>query len=250
VTDVRFVVGCEARGVVDSLGDYGEPYPALLVSYAYIKPFFKIKDQLYYRDWALDSGAYTAFTCGKTISLQGYIDFCKQQKSTDPSLSEIIALDVIGDWKASLRNYEEMWKQGIEAVPTYHMGEPTHVLKTLVANYPKVGISGYTLIVSQAKKRAYTDAIFSIAWPKKLHALGLCTEPIVKDYPWHSIDASSWCLKPAAFGTFTAYGKQNIGLTNNIQRNLRSEIEYFMAWEKHNKQVWRKELESLEEDNA
>lgn len=249
MTDVRLVVGLDAPGIVEALGDYGDPYPALLCSYAYYKPFRKTQDKLYYRDWTLDSGAYTAFTCGKKIILQDYIDFCKEISDKDPKLSEIVALDVIGDWKSSLKNCEEMWKQGIEAMPTYHLGEPAHVLRTLCATYPKVGISGYTQLKGEKSKKSYTDAVFGIAWEngaKKLHGLGLGTENIIKAYPWHSVDASSWLLGPLKFGVFKTVGNKNLGLRNNHKRNIRREVEHWLRIEKHNKEVWCKELKSME----
>jgi len=249
VTDVRLVVGQSSTGVIEALGDYGHPYPALLSSYIYYKGFKNQQDELHYRDWMLDSGAYSAFTCGRKIDLQEYIDFCKKVSNEDPELVEIIALDVIGDWKSSLENYEEMRRQGIEAIPTYHLGEPAHVLETLCETYPKVAISGYTTLKGERSKKGYTDAVFGIAWkngPKKLHALGLGTEDIIKAYPWHSVDASSWQLRPLKFGSFPGCGNRNLGLKGNHTRNIRREVEYWLKIERYNKKVWSKELRSME----
>ena len=246
MTNIHFVTAPE-KAMIQSFADYGPPYPSVLTSYVYYKMFAKMKDQLYYRDWVLDSGAYTAHTTGKKIDLQEYINFCIELKATDPTLSEIYSLDVVSDWKASLVNCEKMWDQGVEAVPVYHMGEPAHVLKTMCATYPKVGIGGIVLMISTQKKRRFIDSVFDIAWPKKLHGLGLTTESLVKDYPWHSVDSSTWCLQPCAFGLWPGYGKISMSLKNNAKRNLRSQLDYFMKWETHNKGVWKKELSMLED---
>jgi len=247
VTDVRLALSNSP--VIETLGDYGHPYPALLASYAYYNGFKRQQDELHYRDWMLDSGAYTAFTCGKEIALQEYIDFCKKLSDEDPKLVEIIALDVIGDWKSSMKNYKEMRRQGVDAIPTYHLGSPTHVLETLCETYPKVAISGYALIKGEPAKKRYTDAVFRTAWkngPKKLHALGLGTRNHIKAYPWHSIDTSSWMVGPMKYGLFPGCGNKRLGLEGVHKMNLRREVEYWLKIERHNKKVWSKELRSME----
>jgi GTP cyclohydrolase I len=47
--------------------------PALLVSYAYLDPFLKNQSRYCYRDWVLDSGAFTAHASGKPVDLQAYV---------------------------------------------------------------------------------------------------------------------------------------------------------------------------------
>ena len=86
--------------------------PALLVSYYYLEPFLKNQSGYVYRDWVLDSGAYSAFNSGATIDLEKYIEKCLELMESDPTLTEIFALDVIGDHKASLKNTERMWDAG------------------------------------------------------------------------------------------------------------------------------------------
>jgi hypothetical protein len=75
--------------------------PALLISYVYLEPFIAKRSRFVYRDWALDSGAYSASTLGVEIDLDHYIETCRELMATDPTLTDIFALDVIGDWRAS-----------------------------------------------------------------------------------------------------------------------------------------------------
>ena len=46
--------------------------PALLVSYVYLEPFLKNQHRYCYRDWVLDSGAFSAHNSGTEIKLQDY----------------------------------------------------------------------------------------------------------------------------------------------------------------------------------
>ena len=105
-----------------------EMNPALLVSYVYLKPFLANKHKYVFRDWVMDSGGFSAWKSGTEINLQEYIDTCLHLLETDDKLTEVFALDVIGDWEASLRNTEEMWRQGVPAIPAYHPGEPEAAL--------------------------------------------------------------------------------------------------------------------------
>jgi hypothetical protein len=95
--------------------------PSLLVSFFYITVFTnEARNKYVYREWVLDSGAFSAKNIGAEIDLREYIEEIKlQQDSGDPP-SEVFALDVIGDWRASMKNCKQMWKSGIEAIPTAH----------------------------------------------------------------------------------------------------------------------------------
>lgn len=137
-----------------------ESAPALLVSYVYLKPFLDRQSQYVYRDWALDSGAFSAHMTGTKIELAAYIDVCQRLKASDPTLTDVFALDVIGDWKASLKNVEEMWRAGVEAIPCYHIGEPESVLKGLAKDYPKIAIGGVAREKPQ-KKLAFAKECFA-----------------------------------------------------------------------------------------
>ena len=122
--------------------------PALLVSYVYLKPFLKNRERYYYRDWVMDSGAYSAHNSGTKIELAAYIDACHGLLATDPTLTEVFALDVIGDYRASAANVAAMWDAGIPAIPTYHYGEPEGVLIDLAAGYPKIAVGGVVRLLA------------------------------------------------------------------------------------------------------
>ena len=58
--------------------------PALLVSYAYLQPFLKNRHRYRFRDWVMDSGAFSAANSGKVIALADHIKTCHHLMATDP----------------------------------------------------------------------------------------------------------------------------------------------------------------------
>lgn len=216
-------------------------HPALLVSYVYLEPFLKRQASYVYRDWALDSGAFSAHMSGTAISLQSYIDTCKRLREQDPTLAEVFALDVIGDWRASLANTEAMWKAGIEAIPCYHYGEPVDVLKGLAKDYPKIAIGGCARFRAD-KKRAFASNCFAHVWPCAIHGFGFGAEAHILAFPFHSVDATNWELGPCAFGNWNTYGKMSV---RGSTQNLRVEIEYYLDLEQRSRIRWKKQMAEL-----
>src|SRR5688572_4426105 len=66
-----------------------EQLPGLLVSYVYLKQFDQHRARFHFRDWVMDSGAFSAHNSGKTIDLQEFTELAKQRLATDPQLTEV-----------------------------------------------------------------------------------------------------------------------------------------------------------------
>jgi hypothetical protein len=242
MTDVRLAIGPGPTAADNAVAQPNMRKPALLVSYVYLKKFLKQQPRLNYRDWVMDSGAYSAQNSGRTINLQDYIDTCKKLLAADPTLTEVFALDVMSDWKASRKNTEEMWRQGVPAIPTYHVGEPEEALRIMAAEYPKIAIGG---AVGYKKKRQWATQVFARVWPKKIHGLGFGTADTLLHLPFHSADASNWEIAPCRFGNWASYGGQWLPLRGGKQ-NLRGEVEFYLDLEQEAKEKWAKEMTQLE----
>jgi hypothetical protein len=145
--------------------------PALLVSFVYLPPFQFNRPRYAFRDWVLDSGAFSAFASGTVIDLAQYIDTCRALLATDPQLTEVFALDVIGDHLASRRNCEAMWKAGVPAIPCYHRGEPEAELLSMARDYPKLALGGVARLRGPEKLR-WAEQCFARVWPKRIHGFG------------------------------------------------------------------------------
>ena len=154
-------------------------------------------------------------------------------------MTEVFALDVIGDWKASLKNTEEMWRQEVNAIPCYHVGEPESVLKGIAKDYPKIALGG---CVGYRGKDAFAAQCFARVWPKAIHGFGFGTEESLMNVPWHSVDATNWEIGPCKFGRWKSFGQMSV---RGSKQNLRAEVEWYLALERRARERWRKEMAML-----
>lgn len=227
--------------------DTASERPGLLVSYVYLKQFDQHRARFHFRDWVMDSGAFSAHNSGKVIDLGAFTALAKHRLATDPQLTEVYSLDVINDWRASEKNTQAMWAAGVPAIPTYHQGEPWDVLVALAKQYPKIGIGGMVGLPAKAKK-AWIGQCFARVWaavgPKKIHGLGVGGEDIIMAYPFHSVDATNWEMGPCAFGRWASYGGANLSIRGG-KHNLRSEVEFYLRIEARARQRWAKEMARL-----
>lgn len=225
--------------------------PALLVSYYYVEPFLKNKAAYRYRDWVLDSGAFSAHNSGASIDLSRYIDFCLEQLASDPTLTEVFSLDVIPkDFKPvtvqaaaeqSMKNCEEMWRQGVPAIPIFHRGEAEEFLYAMAKEYPKIAIGGVAMLRGD-QKYVFCEQVFARVWPKKIHGLGMASEELVYGLPFHSVDATNWELAPCAFGKWMKFGSMSVRGSN---QDLRSQVKYYLDLEVKARVKWSKQMEQL-----
>ena len=149
----------------------------------------------------IDSGAFSAWNSGAEITLDAYVDACKHALELPFPPDEIFALDVIGDWQAGLRNTEEMWRRGIEAIPCFHIGEPWEVLKGLARNYPKIALGGVAKSTPQTKLK-FAEECFARVWPKRMHGFSYCFKSAVLGLPWDTVDSTSWFLQALRYRRF------------------------------------------------
>jgi hypothetical protein len=194
----------------------------------------------------MDSGAFSAYNCGKVIDIEQYIVDCKRIREEEKDLVEIIALDVIGDAKASLKNALYMKKKGVEVVPVHHIGDDWGILKEYLANFDKVGLS---CLFGEPRKESfkYYDRCFSIGWPKKFHSFGWMMDNVVLRYPFHSADSASWRLAAQAYGYWIKYGRMSV---KHGDSNLKPQVEYYLELERRAKIKWKKEMQILEHSNG
>ncbi len=218
--------------------------PALLVSYVYLEPFLKHRHRYSYRDWVLDSGAFSAHNSGRRIDLAAYIDTCLQLRSEDPTLAEIFALDVIGDARASHHNCASMWDAGIPAIPCFHYGEPWEHLLSMARDYPKIALGGVAAKSIKAKL-AWAGQCFARVWPKRIHGFAFSGEKAVMALPWHSVDSTNWELGPCKFGRWRTFGNLSV---RGSRQNLRAEVEWYLRLEQRARVRWRREMKLLETD--
>lgn len=219
-----------------------KPLP-LLVSYYYLDAYRKKAGGLRPALTMLDSGAYSAWNCGKAIDIEALIEETKR-----PYWGESVALDVIGDGDGSLKNSLYMKARGSPAFPVFHIGEPFDLLMEYKREFPKVGLScrfGEHVNVSFR----WVGDCFARAWPHKFHSFGWVDERVLACYPFHSADSSTWNFGPAAFGQWQSYrfGGQRTQLPNLYKfHDLRGEVDYYLNMGRRLGKRWANTLSQLE----
>src|SRR5258708_23663064 len=199
--------------------------------------------KLRFRDWSMDSGAYSAHNSGASIDLDAYIKTCKVLLATDPQLVEVFSLDVIGNWRASMRNTEKMWAAGVPAIPTFHLREPEHVLLGMAKEYPKVALGGG---VGYRRKDERAAQCFARIWPHRIHGLGYGSEKSVLSLPFESVDATNWESGPSMFGNWATYGNLSTrGGKVSDGLSLRVEVEHYLRLEERARVRWAKEMKLI-----
>ena len=166
----------------------------------------------------LDSGAFSAWTRKESISVEEYGEFALEHLE---HVDLIANLDVIpGEFgrkgtqeeleQSARQGYENYWKlidMGIppeKLIHIFHQDEDFSWLERMVDEMEIIGISpANDRTVPQKCKWLDTCmnyVIDSDGWPiVKLHAFGLTSIPLVREYPWYSIDSTSW-LYMARYG--------------------------------------------------
>lgn len=215
--------------------------PALLVSYFYLEGFMKSRHMYVFRDWVMDSGAYSAENSGSKIDLAEYMDKCKELMATDELLTEIFALDVIGDHKASAKNVDKMWDAGIPAIPCFHFGEPEKALLDMAKRFPKIALGGCARMRGDMKLK-WAEQCFARIWPARIHGFGFGSESQILALPWHSVDATNWEIGPCKFGRWS-HGQMSV---RGSSQNLRSEVEHYMKIERRARSKWQTRMDELE----
>lgn len=176
---------------------YWPDKPRVLMSYAY-RGSTTVNDSLAYAarcDLLIDSGAFTALSLGIKIDRSEYVDFLLKERAY---ITHAASLDVIGDWKASARNFE--WMRGkladqVSLIPAWHLGSPLKELDRLCKTEPYVAIGG-CVPYSKRPKLLMKHLIQAHQVARKhgteLHGLGVTGKETMTRLPWASVDSSSW----------------------------------------------------------
>ena len=139
----------------------------------------------------LDSGGFSAFTQGVEIDLDKYIEFIRRFEDI---LTVYANLDVIGDAAGTQRNQAYMEKRGLRPLPAFHFGSDLKVLKRMADKYDYLALGGLVpLAMSPRKLMGWLDRCFSVIRDQaKVHGFGMTGIPMLKRYPWYSVDSMSW----------------------------------------------------------
>ena len=145
----------------------------------------------------LDSGAFSSYTKNTVIDIDNYIRYIKDN---DDNLELYSCLDVIGDWKATLKNQKHMEKNKLNPLWCFHFSarqtEPYSLLEDMIQKYDYIALGGMaTRDVSKKALKRHLDKCFNIIGkylPKKIHGFGLTAVELLLRYPFYSSDSTAW----------------------------------------------------------
>lgn len=151
----------------------------------------------------IDSGGFTAFTLGKTISITEYFEWAKRFEAENKlkfNSLRFMTLDVVGNQEKTWQNFAKLRAMGLEVLPIVTHGcSEKDILRALEYDYIAFGgLVPYAM--KPDKMLPWLKMAFSKAIEKfrktgtmpKIHLLGVAQEKLLSAFPAYSSDSSSW----------------------------------------------------------
>lgn len=170
--------------------------PNILCSYWYFKNkrLSDLCDYLNYRpNILLDSGAYSAFTKGKSVNVLDYIDYI--QRNFD-YIEHYVSLDVIGDTYLTWAFYDIMKYHKLNPIPVYHYGDPLELLHKYVERGEQRIALGATAPIKNKTFVADWCIELKGQFPAiEFHLLGSSSKKVVSCGALSSCDSTAWYIR-------------------------------------------------------
>jgi hypothetical protein len=210
------------RKLLDEEKVIADSVPHRLDSYHYVGTSRKVNEMRHagVRIF-LDSGAFSAYTLGQTISIDEYCQYILENDDIiryEDGILMASVLDDIGDERITYENQKYMESKGVKPLPTFHTNEDTRYLDYYAANYEYMSLGGM-VGASPAQLMIWLDRMWNnhlldgAGNPKtRVHGFGITSVPLMERYPWYSCDSSSW-IQTTSFGGITIPGYGNMDVS-------------------------------------
>lgn len=161
----------------------------------------------------VDSGAFSAKTLGKPVTLKDYAAWLKHiEQPLGKWLIGSLNLDVLGDAKQSYRNWQKLKDVGHDTIPVTHLHDPPSVAEQYAKDGADFIALGAMVGQSLPVKTRWAATVFRHMRDRyphvRFHGLGVGSPKIVDVLPFYSIDSSS-------FGAGYRYGRMPLWDTKN-----------------------------------
>lgn len=134
----------------------------------------------------IDSGAFTAWKKGRTLTVAEYTTFIK---ALDFTPDHYLSLDVVGDPVQTERNDMALRDAGLSPVAVYTRGSPIEYLDRAYERSPAlVAIGG---LVGTPNREGYVKHLMKHVGTRPVHLLGFVRAPFIMRYRPYSVDSSS-----------------------------------------------------------
>jgi hypothetical protein len=149
----------------------------------------------------LDSGAYSVLSTGKPIDLGAYADFALTHHAGYRWVASLDSID--GGPDANIKNWEALKARGVDAVPTYHQGEPLSLLRDYCKSSPRVGL-GFQRPIQHAR-RFLMEVFENVPAGHKIHGWAMTS---YTDFPFESVDSQTWQFEVRALMAHAGQGSE------------------------------------------
>ena len=189
----------------------------VLLSYAYHQKtdLADVHRKLRCGQTMIDSGAFTAHTLGKQISLKEYAEYLQHWQGY---WDHAITLDVIGDMQGTARNTRKLHEMGIPVMPVFTRGGKIADFDAMVKDVGYVCLGGMVgMRTSAIIKRVGMLQQRAESMGGGVHALGVGSTRMLRAARPYSADASNVSQAPR-FGSLYYYNGIDIRSLNISDR--------------------------------
>lgn len=171
----------------------------------------------------IDSGAFSAFSRGQPVTLDGYMAFLDSLQSQGVPVWRYFALDVIGDPVATRANYLEMRKQGFNPVPIFTRGEDLKHLDEYYETSDVVALGG---LVGTGRAAGFVNGVMRHVGNRRVHLLGFTREQYLKHYRPYMCDSSSYseALRYGGLSIYDGHGGWESLLKKDLCKPLKPAV--------------------------
>lgn len=212
--------------------------PYVLESFAYFAPQ-QIQQVKCSKMFLLDSGAFTFLNSSKTVDFDDYIDrYARFIVENDIryffelDIDDIVGYDKVKEYRRTLER-----KTGRRCIPVFHKSRGLDEYKRMVKEYDYIAIGGIAIGNIQRDKYRFFTPLLDIAHHAgcKVHGLGFTNTELLHQYPFDSVDSTSW-LSGARFGQVYRFDGRNMVATKDKGKRM---VNYKIA-DLHNLREWMK----------
>lgn len=218
--------------------------PYILESFYYIKDNHDwiLKMRPYFKDFLLDSGAFTYLNGAKTNInwdkyIEEYANFINKH-----NIDYFIELDidsVVGIKEVERLRYKLEKLTGKQSIPVWHKSRGLEYWKKMTSEYKYVAIGG--IVTKEIKRTEYHifNPLLKIATLNKckVHGLGFTNMEGLKKYKFYSVDSTAWLYgnRGGFIYKFNGKGLDKISPKNMRLKGREGAIHNFNEWLKFSK---------------
>jgi hypothetical protein len=153
-------------------------------------------------DILFDSGAFSLWRRGISIDIQEYCKYLLMH-----NIGKYITLDKIGNHSETMVNQKIMEDFGMNPIPVYHLNSPIENLYEICEKYSYVCLGGTVGSQFSVRLKFFTE-VFEHFPNHKFHGLGLTDSRLTEQFPFYSVDSTTWLCAAKAGKILDGNGKQ------------------------------------------